>query len=70
MREVLSHRAGKIFMAFLALCGVGFLSAAWSFHKGIVVLGWMPLPFALGIAFVALALVAVVTYMFKFWPYR
>ncbi|MHC5040734.1 MAG: hypothetical protein ACYTHM_25765 [Planctomycetota bacterium] len=70
MREVLSHRAGKIFFGFLALCVVGFLAAAWTFDRGIVVLGWMPLPFALGIGFVAVALCAVVLYLFRYWPYR
>lgn len=70
MREVLSHGPGRILLAFLAACAVAFLAAAWSFHHKVIVFGFMPLPFAVGIAFVALALVAVSLYLFKFWPYR
>ena len=66
----MSHTVGKAFLGFLGLCAVGFLAAAWTFHKGIIVFGWMPLPFALGIGFVALCLVATAIYMFRFWPYR
>jgi len=70
MREVLAHGPGKVFVAFLALGMIGLIAASWTFHKGIVVLGWLPLPFALGILFTALALTAVGVYMFRFWPYR
>lgn len=70
MREVFQHWPGRLLLAFLALCTTALLGAAWTFERGIVVLGWMPLPFALGIAFTALALVASGVYLFRYWPYR
>jgi len=70
MREVFAHGAGKAFVAFFAIALAGLLGAAWTFEKGIVVFGWMPLPFALGIGFVLLALAVCGVYLFRFWPYR
>lgn len=70
MREVLAHGPGRVFLAILAACVVGLLAASWTFHRGVVVFGWMPLPFALGIGFVLVALVLCTGYLFRFWPYR
>jgi hypothetical protein len=70
MREVLAHTPGRIFAAVLLLSTAGLVAGAWFLDRGILVLGWMPLPFALGLAFVAVWLAACSAYLFKYWPYR
>ncbi len=70
MREILSHRPGRVFAAVLLLSTAGLVSGVWFLDRGVVVLGWLPLPFALGIAFTAVWLAACAVYLFRFWPYR
>ena len=56
-------------VAFAATAGLG--SGAWLFQgDSTLVFGWMPLPFAAGIAYAAVMLASVWIYMFRFWPYR
>lgn len=71
MREVISHWPGRALLALMALATLGLLSGAWLFQgNDYFVFGWMPLPFAAGLAYTGVLLAAVWAYMFRFWPYR
>ena len=77
MLEMRSHKPGKIFLAVLLLSiivmmvvvGMGFMETPEGADP-ILVFGWITMPFAAGIVFILVWLVAYMIYFFKFWPYR
>ena len=70
MREILSHRAGRIFVLILALTVLGLFAITPLFSKPLMIMGWMSLPFAAGIVFVLIWLCAYLIYFFRYWPFR
>jgi sterol desaturase/sphingolipid hydroxylase (fatty acid hydroxylase superfamily) len=70
MREIFSHRAGRIFLLVLSLAVVGLLAATSFFSFPMTIFGWMSLPFVSGIVFIVIWLVAYSIYFFKYWPFR
>ena len=71
MREAVSHWPGRVFLAVALACTAALASGAWLFQgDDTFVFGWMPLPFAAGIAYTAVMLVATWVYMFRDGPYR
>ena len=70
MREILSHRPGRIFVLILALTVLGLFGITPLFSRPLMIMGWMSLPFAAGIVFVLIWLVAYLVYFFRYWPFR
>lgn len=70
MREIAQHKPGKWFLIVLLLSIIGMLYVVKYFDRGIVLFGWVTLPFFAGIIFVLVWLIAYLIYFFKFWPYR
>jgi len=70
LREIFSHRAGRIFLLVLCLAVVGLLAVTSLLSQGVIILGWMPLPFAAGIVFLFVWLCAYLIYFSKYWPFR
>ena len=70
MRELIKHRAGRIYLAVLLLTVVGMLYVVRYFDRGILVFGILPLPFFVGICFLVVWVIAYLIYFFRYWPYR
>lgn len=70
MREILSHRPGRIFVLILALTVLGLFAITPLFSRPLMIMGWMSLPFAAGIVFVLIWLCAYLIYFFRYWPFR
>lgn len=70
MREVIRHRAGKIHLLVLLLTTIGMLYAIRYYDRKILVFGFLPLPFFLGICFLMIWAISHLIYSFKYWPYR
>jgi hypothetical protein len=70
LREVFSHRAGRIFLLVLFLAVVALLAVTPLFSRPVVIVGWIPLPFAAGIIFLLVWLCAYLIYFLKYWPFR
>jgi len=70
LREILSHRHGRVFVLVLFLAVVGLFAMTPFFHNPITLWGWVSLPFASGIVFLAVWLIAYLIYFFKYWPFR
>jgi hypothetical protein len=70
LREVFSHRAGRVFLLVLFLAVVGLLAVTPLFSQTVIILGWMPLPLAAGIVFLFVWLCAYLIYFLKYWPFR
>lgn len=70
MREIGRHWPGRIFLIVLLLALIGMFIAPKFFFKPVVVFGWMPLPYFVGVVFCLVWLVAYLVYFFRFWPYR
>ncbi|NCC65601.1 MAG: hypothetical protein EOM15_13205 [Spirochaetia bacterium] len=77
MREILHHKAGRIYLIALLLSIVGFIvflalggTAASENGSAILVFGWITMPLFAGLVFVTFWLVSYLVYFFFFWPYR
>ncbi|MBD3391845.1 MAG: hypothetical protein GF418_07295 [Chitinivibrionales bacterium] len=70
MREIVGHTAGKIFLLVLLVSVVAMFLVPQYFYEPRLVFGWVPLPFAAGIAFLCVWLVAYLIYFFFYWPFR
>jgi hypothetical protein len=70
MREILSHRPGRIFVLVLLLTILGLFAVTPLFSKPVMIMGWIGLPFAAGIVFVLIWLCAYLIYFFRYWPFR
>ena len=77
MREMLQHTPGRIFLAVLLAATLGLivlvgagLMAAQANGAPVLLFGWMSLPLAAGMAYVAVLLAAYLVYFFRYWPYR
>jgi hypothetical protein len=70
MREIARHGIGRVFLAVLALSVIAMLAAPALFGQPRLYCGWMPLPFAIGVVFLLVWLVAYLVYFFGYWPFR
>jgi hypothetical protein len=77
MKEIMRHRAGRIYLFALLLSIVVFIAALFlgvtepgPDGEPVVLFGWMTMPLVIGVLFVAFWLVAYLIYFFVFWPYR
>jgi len=77
MREIIRHKAGRIYLIALLLSIIGFIvflalggTAVPENGSPILVFGWMTMPLFAGILFVVFWLVTYIIYFFFFWPYR
>lgn len=70
MREILGHRAGRMFLLVLLLAIVGLFAVTPLFSMPVLIMGWISLPFAAGIVFLLIWLCAYLVYFFKYWPFR
>ena len=77
MREIIHHKAGRIYLIALLLSIIGFIvflalggTAVPENGSPILVFGWMTMPLFAGILFVVFWLVSYIIYFFFFWPYR
>nr|HID60198.1 hypothetical protein [Desulfobacterales bacterium] len=70
MREIMNHRPGKIFLLVLLLATLSLLATTPFLTIPVVLVGWITLPFAAGIAFILVWLMAYLIYFFRYWPFR
>lgn len=70
MRELIRHKAGRIYLVVLFLTIIGMLYIVRYFNLKILVFGILPLPFFAGICFLIIWTIAYLIYFFKYWPYR
>lgn len=72
MREMLEHRAGRVFVAVLILSLLGMLAAIGFglFERTVLLFGWITMPLLAGAVFILVWLGAYLVYFFRFWPYR
>jgi hypothetical protein len=70
MRELIKHKAGRIYLGVLLLTIIGMLYIVRYFGQKILVFGLLPLPFFAGICFLIVWAIAYLVYFFRYWPYR
>jgi hypothetical protein len=70
MREMTRHWAGRVFLLVLALSSAGMLYMTRYFESQVLILGWMTLPFAAGLLYMLVLLLAYLIYFFGYWPFR
>lgn len=70
MREIIKHKPGKAYLLVLLLGILCMLYMVHYFDRKILVFGILPLPFFVGICFLAILAIAQLIYSFKYWPYR
>jgi TRAP-type C4-dicarboxylate transport system permease small subunit len=77
MREMIRHRAGRIYLFVLVLSIIGYIvflamggTTAAENGEPILVFGWMTMSLVSGVIFVGFWLVTYIIYFFLFWPYR
>ena len=70
MREILGHWPGRFFLLVLVLAVVGLFAVTPLFSRPTIIAGWITLPFAAGIIFLLVRLLAYLVYFFKYWPFR
>jgi len=71
MREILSHRPGKIFLVIvLGSWLLAHTAVQYLFEPDTMLFGWMTSPIIVGVALMIIWLVAFWIYIFKYWPYR
>ncbi|NVL89496.1 MAG: hypothetical protein HWN69_00680 [Desulfobacterales bacterium] len=70
MREIFGHWPGRIFLFVLFLSVVGLFAVTPLFSRPVIIMGWITLPFAVGIIFLLVWLCAYLVYYFKYWPFR
>ena len=70
MREIISHKPGKIFLLLLLATILVMFYMPKFFFKPHLVFGFLPLPFVAGIVFLLVWLVAYLVYFFQYWPFR
>lgn len=72
MREMMSHRPGRIYLCFLLLTIVAVIVviALGVLETNILLFGFVTMPLLVGVVFVLLWLVAYAIYFFKYWDYR
>lgn len=70
MREIIGHKAGKVFLLILAVSIVVTLYVPRFFFKEILFFGFITLPFLTGVILLLIWLVAYLIYFFFLWPFR
>jgi len=70
MRECLSHRSGRIFLAIVGVTLAGVMAAPLIFRDAGPLFGVVPVPFAAGFAVVIVLLPAYLVYFKRYWPFR
>jgi hypothetical protein len=72
LREMWGHRAGRVFLAVLALSILGMFAAIGFglMERSVLVFGWVTMPLLAGAVFIGIWLIAYLVYFFRYWPYR
>lgn len=70
MREIIGHKAGRVFLIILFISLIVMLYIPHVFFDEFLFMGFITSPFLAGIVLLLIWLIAYLLYFFLFWPYR
>ncbi len=70
MREIIGHKAGKVFLLILSVSIIVTLYIPRFFFEEILFFGFITVPFMAGVILLVVWLLSYLVYFFFFWSYR